>query len=215
MLLRRSAKGAAAGNTAEPGPNEAKPAGPPVPDERDAIIKRLEQTIAEERKNSATLRETVDNLRFKTETLERSYAKQLADARQRGTSAEQALAEHNAQIAAFGAGREETIRLLTEARTELEQVKLDRDQLRQQLARGTRGNLDRSPLASPGADSPVGEGTINQLIANPSWLTKKEAAGAGSHLDAKVSAEQEPPPIEMIAPDLVFTKGRDDEDDDA
>jgi hypothetical protein len=92
MLLRKSAKGATAGHTVEPGPSEAKPVGPPVPDERDAIIKRLEQTIAEERKNSATLRETVDNLRFKTETLERSYAKQLADARQRGTSAEQALA---------------------------------------------------------------------------------------------------------------------------
>jgi hypothetical protein len=93
-------------------------------------------------------------------------------------------------------------------------VKLDRDQLRQQLARGNRGGLDRSPLTSASAETPVGEGTINQLIANPGWLAKKDAAGAGSHLDAKVSAEQEPPPIEMIAPDLVFTKDRDDEDED-
>jgi dGTP triphosphohydrolase len=213
MLLRKSAKGAKPSDTAEPRPSESKPVGAAVPDERDALIKRLEQALAEERKNSATLRATVDNLRFQTETLEKSYAKQLADARQRGAAAEQALATHNAQTAASGAGGEETIRLLTEARTELEQVKLDRDQLRQQLARGT--SLDRSPLTPASTEPRGGEGTINQLIANAGWLSKKEPVAASSHLDAKVSAEQESPPVEMIAPDLVFTKGRGDEDDDS
>jgi dGTP triphosphohydrolase len=210
MLLRRSAKPAPK-DAAEPSPSEAKPSGPAVPDERDAVIKRLEQTVAEERQKSATLRETVDNLQFKSETLEKSYAKQLADARQRCAAAEQALAAHNTAIAAFGNDREDTIRLLTDARTELEQVKLDRDQLRQQL---TRGKLDRSPLTVATADAPLAEGTINQLIANAGWHNKKESAGANSHLDAKVSTDQDSPPVEMIAPDLVFTKGREGERDE-
>ena len=205
MLLRRFAKGAAPSDTSKPGPNEAKPSGPPVPDERDTLIKRLEQALAEERKNCSTLREAVDDLRFKTETLEKSYAKQLADARQKAATAEQALAAHQAQLATFGADREETIRLLTEARAELEQVTLDRDQLRRQRARGN--SLDRSPLTPTSAESTVGESSINQLIANPGWLAKKD-------VDAKVSAEQEPPPVDMIAPDLVFTKRRDDNDKD-
>ena len=213
MLLRRSAKGAAQSDAAEPPPSEAKPGGPAMPDERGAIIKRLEQAVAEERQKAQMLRETVDNLQFKSETLEKSYAKQLADARERCAKAEQALAAHNTAIAAFGNDREDTIRLLTDTRSELEQVKLDRDQLRQQLARG--GNkLDRSPLTTASVDAPLAEGTINQLIANAGWQNKKESASANSHLDAKVSADQDSPPVEMIAPDLVFTKGRDGEDDE-
>lgn len=214
MLSRKAVKGAQ--TDAQPGPSHAKPNGAPLPDERDAVIRRLERTLAEERQNSATLRETVDNLQFRSETLEKSYAKQLADARQRGAAAEQALAAHNTAIAAFGSDREDTIRLLTEVRTELEQMKLDRDQLRQQLARGGQNKLDRSPLTSASTDAPLGEGTINQLIGNPGWLKKKESGSDSSHLDAKVSVDQDSPPVEMIAPDLVFTKGRDgDEDDDA
>lgn len=212
MLLRRSAKGATPNDPSKPAPNEAKPSGPPVPDERDARIKRLEQALAEERKNSSTLREAVDDLRFKTETLEKSYAKQLADARQKSATAEQALAAHKAEVATFGADREETIRLLTEARAELGQVKLDRDQLRRKLARGN--SLDRSPLTLPGAESAVGEDSINQLMTNPGGLAKRDPAGFSSHVDAQGSAEQEPPPVDMIAPDLVFTKHRDDKDKD-
>lgn len=171
-------------------------------EERNATIKRLEAALAEERRNAAALREASDQLRFKAEILEKSYAKQLADARQKTAEAQQALADHRAKIAEFGEGREDTMRMLKETRAELEKVKLDRDQLKRQLARGPN-NFDRSPLHVD-ADPTVAEGTINQLMANADWgkETKPRLPGA-----ATVEAKPEPAvPEIMLAPELVFTK---------
>jgi len=196
----------------QPAPRTGTPgkAEPAVPDERDALIGRLERDLAEERQNAGTLREAADNLRFKAEILEKSYAKQLADARQRASAAEQALVEHRANTEAFGADREETVRLLKEARAELAQTKLDRDQLRQQLSRGN--SFDRSPLpGAAGTEPKTDGGTINQLIANADWLKKKEPTAPSSHLQARVSADHDAPPIDMISPELVFTKERDED----
>src|SRR5690606_18932267 len=53
-------------------------------DERDEKIARLEQEIEAERARAAELERTVKALEFKLDVLERSYAKQLADARTDG-----------------------------------------------------------------------------------------------------------------------------------
>jgi hypothetical protein len=184
--------------------NTMRPA-PSASDERDATIARLERAIADERKHSATLRATIEDLRFKTDILEKSYSKQLADTRLRCEAAERELAEKRARLAALDAG-EDTTRLLSEARAELKRVTADRDQLRKQLAAG-----DGPYTPSTAQDDPepqVGEGTINAMLANPSWLRERQPAG-DSHLDAKVATEDESPTEEMIPPDLVFPVKRD------
>ena len=62
---------------------KAKGAAAPAPDERDAAVERLERAVAEERQHATILRKTVEELRFKARILEKSYAKQLEDARLR------------------------------------------------------------------------------------------------------------------------------------
>ena len=51
------------------------------PDPRDAAIERLERELGEQSSLAATLREQLDAATFKVEVLEKSYAKQLADTR--------------------------------------------------------------------------------------------------------------------------------------
>src|SRR5690606_15949827 len=75
-----------------------------APDELDAARERLERALAEERQKSAALRASVDGLQFKLDVLEKSYAKQLADARQHAEAAARTPAERDADLAG-GAGR--------------------------------------------------------------------------------------------------------------
>ena len=193
-------------------PPKGKRAGPPAPDERDATIERLERTLVEERQNSATLRETVDGLHFKVEVLEKGYSKQLADARSRSEKAEKELATLKAEVAALGTGGEETLRLLTETRAELERITAERDRLHKQLGLSHRPQTKTLAKASAQTQSEDG-GTINALMANSNWVRERQAAG-DDHLHAQVRADPEPPPTDMLAPELVFTKDSDDEDDD-
>jgi DNA repair exonuclease SbcCD ATPase subunit len=185
-------------------PRQAKQDAPPPPDERDAIIERLERTVAEERKNSAKLRNTVEDLRFKAEILEKSYAKQLADARQRSATAEQHLADQTA----LETSREETMRQLNETRAELERVTIERDQLLEQPGRSDapRPRIRTVPRGDSG--SQAAEGTINELMANLRF-TRERPPPEDSHLHSHARADEECPSEEMIAPDLVFPKKRD------
>jgi dGTP triphosphohydrolase len=182
----------------------ASSAEPAAQDNRNEVIERLQRALADEQQHAGKLREIADGLRFKAETLEKSYAKQLADVRQRLDAAEQTLAGHNAKASAYGADHEETIRLLTDARAELAQVKLDREQLRRQLARG-----DRFERTSQMCDDAALGGTINQLIATADW-TRDNASAPASNLEARVTSDPEAPPADLISPELVFTQDRDD-----
>jgi chromosome segregation ATPase len=199
-----------------------KPARPPAPDpnggvaadasealrsqlaEREARIQELEHALAEEKQTIASLRETIDSLQFKTQVLEKSYAKQLADTRTRLGAAEQSVAEQKQKEAAYGSDHEETVRLLRDARAQLEELKLDREQLRAQARRGNGW----SSTASAAQPAEASEGTINQLMAGAGWQKKSGAAAANSHLEAQVSADEDAPPEQMIDPDLVFTKDK-------
>ena len=69
---------------------------PSPPDERDATIARLERELADERQVSITLRETSEQARFQLQILEKSYSKQLTDARTRADTAERELADDGA-----------------------------------------------------------------------------------------------------------------------
>ena len=193
---------------------------------RDIRVQELERQIEEERANTARVQSALDAVTFQKEILEKSYAKQLAEVRDKRAAAEAELQEKNEILANLDGGHEHALRELNDALTVIKVLKNERDKLRQQIAQGgfrqpgerrTRaevllgepiGHLSRAKSADVGGDT-SGE-TINKLIANTSWGEKKPEVASG-HTGAQVAKPEETPQEEMIAPDLVFTeKDKDD-----
>jgi hypothetical protein len=197
----------------------AKPAAAPAPvvDERDLKIERLERALAEEKANAVSLREAGDAARFKLEILEKSYSKQLADARQKADAATKELATLKGQIAEFGKGGEDTLKAVSDMRAELLNITAERNQLRDQLARGggapgkSYGGRSYSPRAAEESSD-----TINALITSASLQKARERDEPGDGiLNARVKLEQGPAEI-MVAPDEIFTdKDKDDDEKSA
>jgi hypothetical protein len=199
-----------------PPPDDGSQTAPPGPDPRDAAIERLERELAEQRTAAQQSRESLDAAGFKAEVLEKSYAKQLADTRDKLAAVESELQEKNQILENLGGGHEHTLRELNDALTVIKVLKTERDQLRKQIAQGgfrqPRETKARALLAS-GDDTPGGTinasdddtsgGTINALIANAGWAEKKPI-GAGQ-ATAQIEAAQEQPQEEMLSPDIVFT----------
>lgn len=178
-------------------------------EELQAAAKRLETALAEERENAAALRRTNDELKFKADILEKSYSKQLADARAKMEAAQRELAGLKEKQATLGLGGEDTLRILSDVRAQLANVTMERDQLRAQLAH----RENRKPAAPPSHEDATG--TINALILGVSTLRERAPSPeGGGHLEAKVQTPQDAPAEDMIAPELVFTKGSKDEADD-
>jgi hypothetical protein len=205
----------------------AKQSPPPPPshdaqtagsDPRDERLERLERELAEQRDAAKNLREALDAATFKIEILEKSYATQLTEVRDKRAALEAELKEKDEILANLGGGHEHTLRELNDALTVIKVLKKERDQLRKQIAEGgfrPRGESKARALLGPDTnpstsarevsdDDTSGGGTINALIANAGWAEKKPAVGTGQ-ATAQVDAEQEPPHHEMLSPDLVFT----------
>jgi hypothetical protein len=190
-------------------------------------IERLERELDEQRTLATTLRQQLDAAMFKIEILEKSYAKQLAEVRDKRASIETDLKEKEEILANLGGGHEHTLRELNDALTVIKVLKAERDKLRQQIAQGgfrqptqrpTRAQLlvpDAGIATSGDTGSEVGADTsgetINALIANTSWAERKPKVSSG-HAGAQVTEQEAAPQEEMIAPDLVFTE-KDKEDD--
>ncbi|HVS24606.1 MAG TPA: hypothetical protein VMU03_12850 [Gammaproteobacteria bacterium] len=194
----------------------AKPgAAPRRGDKRDLEIERLERALADEKANAVSLREGSDALRFQLEILEKSYAKQLADARQRVDKPTKELAELKAQMAPFGLGGEDVAKILSELRADLLNVRAERNHLREQLGRpdANRGRSygGRSNEQKSGDDS---SDTINAMILDAGLQPKGERDDPGDGiLKARVKLEQGPAEI-MLSPDLIFTDKDKSKDDD-
>ena len=193
-------------------PSKTKEPAPAAPDERDAVIERLERAIAQEREHSATLRRSLDELRFRTEILEKSYSKQLEDARQRGETAERELEEKKAELAALEAEHAEALRLLDQARGELERNPANRG-----LSPRAFASIDRMKKRASGNDDMSsgtydGSHTINLLMADSTPTDDRPAVGRGQDsVEDQVPADQDSSPEELVAPDLVFTPEGDDD----
>ena len=191
-------------------PDKAKGAAPSTPDDRDATIGRLGRAIAEERQHAEMLRKTVEDLRFKAGILETSYAKQLEDARLRSETAESKLAELQARVAELETAHEDALRSLAEARAELERAPGSRGQLRKALA--SRDDRPINTNAQNDAESQTQEGTINRLMRASSRTDEREpVAREKQDLDTQARGDQDSPPEDMLAPDLVFALKGDDE----
>ncbi|NIW23785.1 MAG: hypothetical protein GWN29_04060, partial [Gammaproteobacteria bacterium] len=98
------------------------PDDPEAPDERDAMIERLERELAEEAEHTAGLRKTIDELRFQAQTLEKSYAKQLEDARSRIEKAEQATEAEKARASEIEKERDDILLELKDAQGRVERL---------------------------------------------------------------------------------------------
>ena len=110
---------------------------PPVRARRSrATIERLERELAEQRDAAKTLRESLDAATFQNEILEKSYAKQLAEVRDKRAALEAELQEKDEILAGLGGGHEHTLRELNDALTVIKVLKKERDQLRKQIAKG-------------------------------------------------------------------------------
>lgn len=205
-------------------------------DARDEKIAALMLELDEQRALATTLREQLDAATFKIEILEKSYAKQLAEARDKSAAVDAELKEKTEVLGNLGGGHEHTLRELNDALTVIKVLKKERDLLRKQLtqgvvrpraegtvtkARALLGDDAHGLMPAAGGDARAGAaafsdddtsgGTINALIANAGWAEKKPTAAGSGHSSAQV-AEPEAPQAEMIAPDLVFTeRDKDDE----
>jgi len=198
------------------------------PEDRGATIERLEDELSEQRDTAKTLRESLDAVAFQKEILEKSYAKQLAETREKLASLEAELKEKDEILANLGGGHEDTLRELNDALTVIKVLKKERDQLRKQNAAGgfrqptkaapskarallgpddhiAASSSDRNSGGTVDAsdDDDTSGGTINALIANAGWAEKKPRTGTGQ-ATAQVDAGQETPHEEMLSPDLVF-----------
>ena len=186
----------------------------------EAAVERLEAELDEQRSLATTLCESLDAATFKIEILEKSYAKQLAEARDKRAVIEAELEEKNQILANLGDGHEHTLRELNDALTVIKVLKKERDKLRKQIAEGgfrpaggrptkaqlLLGESLEDPKLDASADT-SGE-TINALIANTGWAERKPELGSR----AQATEQADTPHAEMIAPDLVFTdKDKDDE----
>jgi len=169
-----------------------------VPDERDERIKRLERTLDEERRTLAELRETLESTRFKAEILEKSYAKQLADARERIALLEKTAAEEQRKSAALSSDLESASGELKIARPEVEHFGENKGVPRHPAARAHTG-------AAPRHENPVSSGnTINALISTDGWEDDATGSGPSRRVLDQVAAPQESSE-DMLSPDLVFT----------
>lgn len=182
-------------------PSDKHEHAPAEPDPRDATIGRLEQELADEREQSATLQAALDDLRFKADILERSYSKQLEDANARCLAAENKVTEYCVRIAELDQAREDSIELLTEAKDELERLTVEKEQLRRRLA-PSEGTTDDDPDADDGFLTD--DGTINSLMDDEKWhrahrKISKQADGLSAD-----EPEDEAPVEEMLSPELVL-----------
>lgn len=159
------------------------------PDERDAIIARLERELAEEAEHTAKLRKTIDELRFQAQTLETSYAKQLEDARAQIEKAEQAIEAERARAAAIEKERDETLLTLKEAEGRIERLSAGADLM---------DSMTASPFA--GARGEETAMSIDEMLADASVAPDSEK----DPQEAERPEEPEEPPEDMLSPDLVF-----------
>ena len=178
-------------------------AGPKVD---DSAIERLERELAEERDNSARLLSEIRELKFKTEILERSYAKQLQDARVRAESAEKALNDQRTRNAELDSLRNDAIELLNDTKTEIDRLTKERNQLHRQLT-------SKSGYTVEGAEDEDG-GTINTLLNDAGWLKRKkpgQEAQAKADAEAAAKATEEIGAGNMLDPDTyIKAKGKSD-----
>jgi hypothetical protein len=132
--------------------------------------------------------------------------KALGDALARTEAAESMLEDQQQRLKALGAGREETMRALTETRAELKRVSQERDELRKKLTRVD--GVQTATIALP--DDDVGRRpasadvpSLEDLMGALGNIEESATAGVAGHLHQRVQHAGDDSE-EMISPQLVF-----------
>jgi len=186
-------------------PAETKPSAPDADGDRAAMA-RLEQALDTEIKTSAALRDSLEELRAKVNQIESSFMQRLEDAARRSTTAENKVADQQQRLAALGNGREESMRLLAEARAEILRVSNDRDQLRKQFERIDGMQTATITLSEEDVEEPsihYALPSIDELMASLSSIEEAGTQHDNGHLLAPITGDEEESQ-ELIAPELVF-----------
>lgn len=174
--------------------------------EDHAAIARLEQALDAEVKTSAGLRDSLDELRAKVDQIASSFEQRLEEATRRSTTAEHKIADQQKRLVALGSGREESMKLLADARAELARVSIERDELRKQLARidGMQTatiTLGQEEIEEPSIQQALP--SIEELMASLGSIEEAGTRHDSGHLLSPVVGDDEESQ-EMIAPELVF-----------
>jgi len=103
---------------------------------RADAIERLESELEEQRAATVLLQQELDATAFKTETLEKSYAKQLAEVREKLASTQSELKEKEEILSGLGGPHEHTLRELSDALSVIKVLKKQLDQLRKTNSQG-------------------------------------------------------------------------------
>ena len=155
---------------------------------RGDAIERLEGELDEQRAETQLLRQELDATAFKTETLEKSYAKQLAEVREKLTSAQSELKEKEEILSGLGGPHEHTLRELSDALAVIKVLKKQLDQLRKtaQSGGGNRQRTEKTTKAREllGNDAfglMPAENSENRVVARPSSGDDTRASGAYAH----------------------------------
>jgi len=174
--------------------------------EDHAAIARLEHALDAEVKTSAGLRDSLDELRAKVDQIASSFEQRLEEATRRSTTAEHKIADQQKRLVALGSGREESMKLLADARGELARVSIERDELRKQLARidGMQTatiTLGQEEIEEPSIRQALP--SIEELMASLGSIEEADTRHDSGHLLSPVVGDDEESQ-EMIAPELVF-----------
>lgn len=153
---------------------------------RGDAIERLESELDEQRAEAQLLRQELDATAFKTETLEKSYAKQLAEVRDKLASAQSELKEKDEILSGLGGPHEQTLRELSDALTVIKVLKKQLDQVRKQNAQGGGGVRQRTEkttkarelLGNDAYGLMPAESNENRATARPSSGDDTRASGA-------------------------------------
>jgi hypothetical protein len=178
-------------------------------DDQRKSVEQLEQALAQEASTAAALRSNLEQLQTKVAALEASFEKRLAETSRRH---EAKLQDQQDRLNALGAGREETMRALHQARTELARVAVERDQLQQQLTRIDGMQTETIALGEESIVEPAihtSLPSLEELMASLSSMEEGSAEhnGGGFTWQPAADAESEG---EMLPAALIFTK--DDEE---
>jgi hypothetical protein len=134
--------------------------------------------------------------------------KALRDALERSEAAESMLEDQRQRLKALGAGREESMRALADARDELRRVSRERDELRKKLSRIDSMQTETIALPDdyPGPLPPGGAvPSLDELMSALGDIKQPRDTRVAGHLHQLVQSEaNDGRSEEMLSPELVF-----------
>jgi hypothetical protein len=145
--------------------------------------------------------------------------RELREMRARSDASEARLADQSARLTALGSGREESMRLLSETRTELARVSAERDALQKRLVAIEGMQTETVAFTEEEQQEATEETgnaeilpTIDELMANLNDMIAQDPR-RGARLNGQAAETPDAAWQEMLAPELIAPEGYDDKDE--